>query len=142
MRSIEPVLEKIVFNTEKIDPKKFPENFVNLFDRTAKEAAEAVAEDHRVNKPTQLRRFYDEIIRWDQKSNGKSDDQFLKLLPLIRMINAKAAYAKGRNLMDDNYVKLLSHCLGQVNTPKEMRTFKTFMEAFTGFYKAERPKDS
>ena len=72
-------------------------------------------------------------------------------LPFIRMMNAKVAYAKGRNqkedkrdrtgLVDKNFVDLFSPCIKQVNSYKTLRNFKLFFEAFMGFYKVERPKD-
>lgn len=135
---------------------KFDAITPELFDTKAKNAARIIAGDgdkrYQPNKPTQLRRFYDEIVMWDNKlaqiqGTNHEDRQekltikFNEYLPFIRMLNAKVAYAKGRKLVDDNFTKLLSHCLGQVNTPEQMQTFKLFMEAFMGFYKVERPRD-
>lgn len=112
----------------------------DLFDKTAKAQAKAVADDKRVNKPTQLRKFYDEIVMWEQKAS-LHPDKFQEYLPFIRMLNAKVAYAKGRNLVDDKFVNLMSEGLRQVDSAESLRTFKLFMEAFMGFYKQERPKD-
>lgn len=123
---------------------KFDAITPELFDTEAKNAARIIAGDgdkrYQPNKPTQLRRFYDEIVMWDNKVM-MYPDRINEYLPFIRMLNAKVAYAKGRKLVDDNFTKLLSHCLGQVNTPEQMQTFKLFMEAFMGFYKVERPRD-
>jgi CRISPR-associated protein Csm2 len=66
-------------------------------------------------------------------------EKFDDYLPFIRMLNAKAAYAKGRKLVDDKYVGLLFSGLQQVTDPETLHTFKLFMEAFMGFYKQERP---
>lgn len=112
----------------------------DLFDKTAKAQAKAVADDKRVNKPTQLRKFYDEIVMWEQKAS-LHPDKFQEYLPFIRMLNAKVAYAKGRNLVDDKFVNLMNEGLRQVDSTETLRTFKLFMEAFMGFYKQERPKD-
>jgi len=112
----------------------------DLFDIVARMTAEIIADDTKSNKPTQLRRFYDEIVMWENKTSQQSE-KFDEYLPFIRMINAKAAYARGRKLVDDNYVKLLNDCLKQVDSPETMRNFKLFMEAFMGFYKEKRPKD-
>ena len=131
------LLEKIKFST--ID--------ANLFSDTAREMAEIMARDYRSNKPTQLRRFYDEIVMWDTRINGqsnpeKSDAIFKKSLPFIRMMNAKIAYAKGRKLVNDDYLELLNHCLKEVKDPQSMGYFKLFMEAFMGFYKLEETKQA
>jgi CRISPR-associated protein Csm2 len=112
----------------------------SLFDEIAKEQAKAVGDDKRVNKPTQLRKFYDEIVMWEQKAS-LHPDKFQEYLPFIRMLNAKVAYAKGRNLVDDKFVNLMNEGLRQVDSTETLRTFKLFMEAFMGFYKQERPKD-
>ena len=122
-----------------------------LFNKVAKNVAKTIAENTKSNKPTQLRKFYDEIVMWDQKlimvtDKNKRVEKFIEYLPFIKMLNAKVAYAKGRKsggheLIDDNFVKLISHCLESVECPETMRNFKLFMEAFMGFYKEKRPKD-
>ncbi len=111
-----------------------------LFNSIAKEAAINISRDSRTNKPTQLRKFYDEIVMWDNKV-AMHPEKFDQFLPFIRMLNAKAAYAQGRKLVDHNYVSLLNSCLKQVDKAETMRTFKLFMEAFMGFYKQERPSN-
>ncbi|MEO5369977.1 MAG: type III-A CRISPR-associated protein Csm2 [Magnetococcus sp. DMHC-1] len=127
-------------DTSKI---KFDTISADLFDAVAREAAEILAKsDKKINKPTQIRRFYDEICMWAEKVEANDVAKFKEFLPFIKMLNAKAAYAHGRKLVDDNFVKLLRDCLSQVNDPKTMKSFKLFMEALMGFYKEKRPKDS
>ena len=116
-----------------------------LFDEIADKAAKAVAEDNRAgkNKSTQLRRFYDELLRWDQKVNGGgrqgARERLREHLPFIRMMNAKAAYAKGRDLVGQPFVDMLRHCLGQVDEdPVALCNCRHFFEAFMGFYKRYR----
>lgn len=111
-----------------------------LFDRTAQAAAKAVAEGggSQANKPSQLRQFYDELVMWEEKVR-QDPGRFDEFLPFIRMLNAKAAYAEGRRNVDRNFVELIGHCLGQVNSYETLRNFKLFFEAFLGFYKLERP---
>ncbi|NOT11628.1 MAG: type III-A CRISPR-associated protein Csm2 [Methylococcaceae bacterium] len=118
---------------DKLDP--------DLFNTVAQGVARRIAGDDPKktdNKPTQLRRFYDEIVLWDNKVL-MHPEKFDEYLPFIRMLNAKAAYAKGRKLVDENFVGLLNSCLQQVINPETLHTFKLFMEAFMGFYKQERP---
>lgn len=122
----------------------FSEPSPELYDTVADSMAKAVAESGKAdrkekNKSTQLRKFYDEIVMWDQRVKT-NPDKFNEYLPLIRMINAKVAYAKGRELVDDNFFNLMKRCLGEV---KDVRTFgncKKFLEAFMGFYKMYQPK--
>ncbi len=119
----------------KTDKKLDPE----LFNSVAKEAARMVAcGSDKVNKSTQLRKFYDEIVLWDNKVVLKPE-KFDEYLPFIRMLNAKVAYAEGRKLVDRNFVDLLHNGLKQVVCAETLHTFKLFMEAFMGFYKQERP---
>jgi CRISPR-associated protein Csm2 len=124
---------KLTKTDNKLDPE--------LFNIVAKDWAIAIAgNDPRKtdNKPTQLRKFYDELVLWDNKVL-MHPEKFDDYLPFIRMLNAKAAYAKGRKLVDDKYVGLLNTGLQQVTDSETLHTFKLFMEAFMGFYKQERP---
>jgi len=115
----------------------------NLFCDFAQQAAKDIAGNGNKftgNKPTQLRRFFDEIIMWNEKLNQCDDKEkkFNEYLPFIRMLNAKAAYAKGRKLINDDFVTLLSHCINQVKTADDFYILKLFFEAFMGFYKLEK----
>lgn len=115
-----------------------------LFNSIALEAARRIGLDadgreRNENKRTQLRRFYDELCMWEEKVS-RSPDKFSDLLPFIRMMNAKAAYAEGRKpkLVDQNFVDLLQHTLAQVADAKTLQTCKLFWEAFMGFYRQVR----
>lgn len=114
-----------------------------LFNNIAKEVAQGVARaDTNRNKPTQLRRFYDELLLWETRVSQQPVDtqpeKFAEYLPFIRMLNAKAAYAEGRKLVDRTFVDLMQHTLGEVTSPQTLTTCKHFWEAFMGFYKQER----
>jgi CRISPR-associated protein Csm2 len=112
-----------------------------LFDSTAHDAAKEVATaDKKHNKPTQLRRFFDELCMWQEKVIH-NEGRFNEYVPFIRMMNAKVAYAKGRNLIDENFRALFAHCVQMVNDPRTLLHAKLFMEAFVGFYKIERKDD-
>ena len=115
-----------------------------LFDEVANEAAEIISGE--ATKTSQLRRFYDELLRWDEKVNHGdpegSKDRLRQHIPFIRMMNAKAAYAKGRRLVGTSFVHMLHRCLEQVNDePAALHNFRVFFEAFMGFYKLHRPQD-
>lgn len=122
------------FNDIKLAMPLDPE----LFNNKAKKAAQAVSDgDHQRNKSTQLRRFYDELVAWESRVN-QQPGKFEEYLPFIRMLNAKAAYAEGRKLVDRTYITLLQHTLGEVKDPETLTACKLFWEAFMGFYKQER----
>jgi CRISPR-associated protein Csm2 len=110
-----------------------------LFNSVAQQAAKQVSQaDSKKNNPTQLRRFYDELILWETRVTLQRN-MFEEYLPFIRMLNAKVAYAEGRKLVDSTFVTLMHHTLGQVREPDSLRICKLFWEAFMGFYKQERP---
>lgn len=106
------------------------------------------------NKSSQLRKFYDELVMWQDKvafeqgSDAKkqgSDAKTLKykeLAPYIKMMAAKVAYAKGRKHVDDCFEQLFAHTIRQIKDPQTLKHAKLFMEAFMGFYKAEEKTDS
>lgn len=127
---------------------KFSEINSNLFDTTAMQVADVISKpvdrngrpDSKKNKSTQLRKYYDELCMWDQKIR-QNPESYKEYLPLIKMLNAKVAYAKGRDLVDQNFVDLMRHCLNQVTEDKKtFETCKLFFEAFMGFYKMYQPK--
>lgn len=119
---------------------KSPETTINpaLFDSIAYRTAQTLAMSEREqNKPTQIRRFYDELMMWDNKVNLHKE-KFPEYLPFIRMLNAKVAYAEGRKHVDSNFTRFMQHSLSQVTDAKTLHTFKLFFEAMLGFYKLEK----
>lgn len=108
-----------------------------LFDHVARDVAKTMGTS---NKPAQIRQFYDELVMWEERAR-QEPERFSEFLPFIRMLNAKAAYAKGRGHVDDSFLALITRGLAQVDSPETLRNFKLFFEAFLGFYKLERPKD-
>lgn len=122
---------KIVFG--KIDPK--------LYSDVAEAAAKTVGSAGRdQNKPSQLRRFYDELVSLQSKV-GVSDDRFLQQQPFIQMLKAKVAYAEGRGKVDSGFSSLLRHVVDQAGDHERLKQARLFMEAFMGFYKVHGPKD-
>ena len=124
----------MTLNISKITPE--------LFSDVAKSYAERVfngGKDNRGylirNKSTQLRKFYDEVCMWHEKING-DENKLNECLPFIKMINAKVAYAKGRKLVDNEFESMINEALKQVSSLDTFRNFKTFFEAFMGFYKS------
>ncbi|KUJ83445.1 type III-A CRISPR-associated protein Csm2 [Microbulbifer flavimaris] len=121
---------------------------MELFDSVADGCAKHIAGSTRglrkktssgVNKSTQLRRFYDEIVMWDQRFR-QHPESYSEQLPLVKMLNAKVSYAHSRDLVCENFVNLLRHCLGQLQIEQQetFKNFRLFMEAFMGFYKMHK----
>lgn len=107
----------------------------NLFSTQAEEMARKVAKDKGKNKPTQIRKFYDEITHYHKRLRANPDD-FQKILPYIKMINSKLAYARGRELISENLKSLLTECINSIKDYKDYEVFVNFFESFLGYYNA------
>jgi len=110
-----------------LDYKKYP----NLFDATARGVAAAC----KVTTSSQMRNFYEYVLDYyDKSSRGAPFDE---ILPFIKMLNSKVAYAKARqgNKMDDAFVEMIEICVAQVENADKLRVFKLFFEAVMGFAK-------
>ena len=120
---------------EKISP--------TLYSDIAEECAREVGKQiggRDVNKGTQLRRFYDELVMLQTKV-GSDAERFEAQAPFIQMIKAKVAYARGRGKVDANYEQMLRHVIDQVSDHRSLAQAKLFMEAFMAFYKVHGPRD-
>ena len=80
-------------DTASIDLRPSDNGALNpeLFDTVAQNAAKVIGSNDRGNKPAQIRKFYDELVMWEEKARQSPDDRFPEFLPFIRMLNAKAA---------------------------------------------------
>lgn len=106
-----------------------------LFDTTADKCAKTISDSSdNVNKPTQLRRFYDELVMWNERA-AQSDKAFQDALPFVYMMKSKVAYAKGRKNVDATFQQFINTLIGQIDDQKTLNNAKLFMEAMMGFYK-------
>jgi CRISPR-associated protein Csm2 len=113
---------------KQIDPE--------LFSSKAENFAKKVFEEGggRLNNPTQLRKFYEEGVRFGSVLRT-NPDEFDKTLPYLKMLNAKAAYAMGRDLISKSFKEFISESLGQVKDKDDFEAFAGLFEAFMGYYK-------
>ncbi|AUH01866.1 type III-A CRISPR-associated protein Csm2 [Prodigiosinella confusarubida] len=108
-----------------------------FFDDDAQKFAEQLAQYGKKGKPTQLRRFYDQLQQLEQRING--DEEKLALyLPEIRMISAHLAYAKGRELISDEFCQTMQNLIRSINTCQHLKNGRLFFEATLGFLRAIR----
>jgi len=89
------------------------------------------------NKSSQIRRFYDELVGWQERI-GNDADKFKQYEAFIKMLNAKAAYAEGRKLVTADFVSWFRDCVKQVEDPRTLNHFRLHFEAMLGFLKAIR----
>lgn len=113
-----------------------------LFSTIAENIAKKVADDgsRTINKRSQIRKFYDEVLNFSARV-GKDSTGFEKMLPYLKMLNAKAAYAKGRGLISDSFKNFISDSLKQINDIDDFEVFLGLFEAFMGYYRLYRPAD-
>lgn len=120
---------------------KFGENKPNeIFSDIAQRAAQYIKENKNVNKSTQLRKFYDELSMWNERvqlARENKDVKFQELVPFIKMMKAKVAYARGRKHIDERFLDVFNRCIDQANNVETLRDAKLFMEAVMGFCKLE-----
>ena len=90
-----------------------------------------------LNKSTQIRRFYDELVGWQERIAG-DDEKFKQYEAFIRMLNAKVNYAKGRKLVDDEFESWFRKCIKSTTNAKALDHFRLHFEAVLGFLKALR----
>ncbi len=125
----------------------------DLFDKTASEWAKKIAykmddagnieKNYRgenqltKNMPTQLRRFYDELVMWNERAQTNTD--FKDIEPFVYMMKSKVAYAKGRENVDKTFQQFLNKLINQIKDKDTLNNAKLFMEAIMGFYKQYRP---
>lgn len=116
-----------------------------LFSKVAEELALQMKEDfehqrRKVNKRTQLRKFYDEVLRLNMLARERPK-QWDAIKPQVHMLTAKAAYAEGRELISTNFRKFIKEAVDKVDTPEDLNVFSNLFEAFMGFYRLHGPRN-
>ena len=116
------------------------EKSAEIFSDIAQRAAKHIKTNKNVNKTTQLRKFYDELAMWNdrvQLVRENKQGKFQELIPFIKMLKAKVAYAEGRKHVDKSFSEVFNRCIDQINNVETLRDAKLFMEAVMGFCKLE-----
>jgi len=117
-----------------------PALFSSKAEKLAQEIAGDIEHNKSVNKRTQIRKFYDEVVRLDMEAKSR-DEEWPNIIPLIHMMTARAAYSRGRNLISDGFLEFIKHSVDQIRSPKDLTVFVNFFEAFMGFYRLHGPKN-
>lgn len=110
-----------------------------LFNKTAKEWAEKIGVDKKFGvQNTQMRKFYNKVLELNEKAKHKDFDE---VLPFVKMLNSKVAYASQRNsgsgkIVNSTFVSMMNSCVNQIDKKEDLNTFKLFFEAVVGFHKA------
>lgn len=83
----------------------------------------------------QLRRFYGDVknleMRW--QNSKKKDQAFRDILPMIKLLKAKAAYANKRTLVPDSFRDWIWDNVDLINNEDDFKAFLLYFEAVVGF---------
>ena len=113
-----------------------------LIDSKAKDIAQKlvfsrVGKDDKETK-TQIRKFYNEVKLLEKKLKDSSDkeEEFLKILPLIKMIKAKVAYAVGREnaKISQSFKDFLFKSIDEIKDKEDFEAFVLHFESVIGYY--------
>ncbi len=130
-------MKKIEFwknkETKTIDAKLYSDIAEELANELANEAK------GKVNSRNQIRKFYDNVIELDAKAKSK-EHEWEHIEPIVNMLIAKAAYAKGRGLISENFLKFIKESVNQTKDQDDLNIFANFFEAFMGFYRLHGPR--
>ena len=111
-----------------------------LLNLTAKKIAESIGAGRGGVQNTQIRKFFDQVL--DLNNRAKHSDDFNgEILPFVKMLNSKVAYAStrkgaGGNIINKAFVDMMNSCVKQVNSKETLKVFKLFFEAVIGFHKS------
>ncbi len=132
-----------------VEPTLFSKTAMDLAKRIAeagqkkgKDGGPAVDEHGKYerNRASQIRKFYDEIMRLNTMSKTRQA-QWDAILPMVHMVTAKAAYAEGRKLTTKDFTDFIRESVDQVQEEKDLDVFANLFEAFMGYYKLHGPKN-
>ena len=134
-------MDKIELWTDRENKKIDPTLFSDKAEKLAKQlAADCKNSGGKKNKISQIRKFYDEVVRLNMTAKNQNSD-WDHILPMVNMIIAKTAYAKGRKLISKNFLDFMKLSIQQVETPEDLAVFANLFEAFYGFYKMHCPSN-
>ncbi|MCL6622747.1 MAG: type III-A CRISPR-associated protein Csm2 [Syntrophobacterales bacterium] len=110
-----------------------------IFWHAAEKLSEKLANQGQANKRTQIRKFYDEVLRLDQDAKRLPEEQWPNILVRLNLLVPKAVYAWGRNnLVSEDFVNFIKESVRQIQNKEDLAVFANFFEAFMGFYRKHK----
>ena len=94
-------------------------------------------------KSSQLRKFYADVKGLERSWEYQkcSEAAFLGILPQIKILKAKAAYAQGRGVVPPAFTQWVNTHVDAVSTSADFKAFLLHFEAVVGFCYGEGLKD-
>jgi CRISPR type III-A-associated protein Csm2 len=96
--------------------------------------AEQFSRMFRKPESSQLRRFYDELVRLETQAR-QQPGKWEEIKPLVKLLNAQVAYAHGRQHVDEVFYNAFVGLIRQVDDAVHLTRCKHFLEATIGFRK-------
>ena len=111
----------------------------DLFSKTAEDLAKMFSGDKKKNRRSQIRKFYDEVLRLQSLAKSRPKEEWGNIHPYVNMLIAKAAYAEGRELVSTDFAKFIRDGVNQVQNAQDLEVFTNLFEAFMGFFRKYQP---
>lgn len=109
---------------------------VKWVDKEAENAANSFFSDSRNPiKASQLRKFYADVKSLERRwqASAESEDEFKKILPMIKLLKAKSAYAQKRQVVPSAFKNWLWDHVENIQKPEDFKAFLLHFEAVVGF---------
>lgn len=126
--------DSIVFYTGKDKKIINPKLFSTLAEEWARDIHNEGERAKDANKRSQLRKFYDEVLRLNTHVRSNPAD-WENIMPYVSMLIAKSVYAQGRNKVTPEFVRMLKESIKQIERKEDLEIFANFFEAFMGYYR-------
>lgn len=84
---------------------------------------------------TQIRKYYDELVRLQQQSILCNEESFTKYLPSIYIMAAKASYAVSKKTLTQSFGNFIEKNVKSVNTKEDLNSCIMLFEAVLGYLK-------
>lgn len=109
-----------------------------LVTEDAKKAAGGFFLDRRnALRANQLRKFYGDVKTLELRIKSAPEDRkeaaFQQILPLVKLLKAKTAYAAKRKVIPESFKSWIWENVDAVNSLKEFSAFLLYFEAVVGF---------
>ncbi|MBZ4644009.1 MAG: CRISPR-associated protein Csm2 [Deferribacteres bacterium] len=123
----------------------YPELIKSIASEVAKEMDnEKKASRDKLNKNTQIRKFFDDlyVIKSKIDSSDNPQEVFEKNLPLIYLVASKCAYARGRKHVGEAFYTFITSNVLEIETLSDFNTFISYFEAILGYYRYLNPSEN
>ncbi|WP_291490191.1 type III-A CRISPR-associated protein Csm2 [Desulfurella sp.] len=108
----------------------------DLFSVTADKITESFSKEGGITG-SQIRKFYDEVLRLKLKLDSASDKEtkFVEILPYLKMLIPKVIYSKNRNNANESFESFIKMNIENITKVREFEVFCDLFEAIIAYTK-------